>query len=264
MSDKMREAFERLLNSHALCVAEQRVFNAGWQAALASQPEQVSAMPVGWLSWVGDKNKIHRGAEYSDYEPLAYESRIKIYAIPPNFEARIVELEKENAHWKSNHADVVKRLAIATQRSDLPIDRIPAMREMDELKTENAALKARLNRNVSLLVNETLSSENEALKARIAELEADALRLNFIANEYLHIEPFAMPTSGGDDADVGWRIFQESCNEDKPRLIVNQFKDDLKSAIDMAFKGGEQCRCQQIGDFCNGEHHPLCSKGGAA
>jgi hypothetical protein len=54
----------------------------------------------------------------------------------PNLEA----LRAEVKHWKSNHADVVSRLAIATQRPDLPVDRIPAIKEIETLRAENARL----------------------------------------------------------------------------------------------------------------------------
>ncbi|WP_212678406.1 hypothetical protein [Undibacterium rivi] len=36
-----------------------------------------------------------------------------------------------------------------------------------------------------------------------------------------------------------------------------------RSALIKELKGSTQCRCKELGDFCNGEHHPLCN-GGAA
>jgi hypothetical protein len=55
--------------------------------------------------------------------------------------AEIHRLEDENemlrsvaAQWVSNHRDVVDRLRLATQRPDLPVDRLPAMLRMEELQ----------------------------------------------------------------------------------------------------------------------------------
>lgn len=56
---------------------------------------------------------------------------------------RIAELEAEVAHWKANHADIVKRKALLEQRPDLPVDRIPAYREMERLQAfERSTLAA--------------------------------------------------------------------------------------------------------------------------
>lgn len=39
---------------------------------------------------------------------------------------KIEQLEADLAHWKANHAALVRRCAIYSQRPDLPVDRIPA------------------------------------------------------------------------------------------------------------------------------------------
>ena len=36
------------------------------------------------------------------------------------------EKEREVAHWKANHDNIVRKLRLFTQRQDLPVDRIPA------------------------------------------------------------------------------------------------------------------------------------------
>ncbi len=43
-------------------------------------------------------------------------------------------------HWVSNHDNLAARLAVFTQREDLPVDRIPAYRELVRLQEENEAL----------------------------------------------------------------------------------------------------------------------------
>ncbi len=56
----------------------------------------------------------------------------------------IVELRRELAQWKNNHKNVVERLRIATQRKDLPVDRIPVINRMYELQNEVERLTAEL------------------------------------------------------------------------------------------------------------------------
>lgn len=74
------------------------------------------------------------------------------------------------------------------------------------------------------------------LERQLAEAQKDTERVDGIANEYFQIEAFAMTAGLDDDADVGWRIYQSHCGEEKPRLIVEQFKDDFRQAIDAAMK----------------------------
>jgi hypothetical protein len=52
-----------------------------------------------------------------------------------NDENTIIHLNHQLAHWKANHADMVRRCAYLSQRPDLPVDRIPAaMRAEEEIR----------------------------------------------------------------------------------------------------------------------------------
>lgn len=64
--------------------------------------------------------------------------------------------------------------------------------------------------------------------------DADTKRLDYIASEYLEITPFPMPTPGGDDADVGWRIYDFYQAPPEKRLVAEVFRDNLREAIDAA------------------------------
>ena len=55
--------------------------------------------------------------------------------------AEVETQRKLKEHWMANHDDMVHRLRIATQRPDLPVDRIPAIKQMEKLQEELAALK---------------------------------------------------------------------------------------------------------------------------
>ena len=66
-------------------------------------------------------------------------------------------------------------------------------------------------------------------------MREDAERLKHIANEYLTVEPFDMPTGQGD-SDVGWRVFQWHGTN---RVTLGEIhKDDMRAAIDAARRKG--------------------------
>lgn len=52
----------------------------------------------------------------------------------------IENLNAELAHVKANHKNLVDKNAILRERPDLPVDRIPAVRRLEELVTENTKL----------------------------------------------------------------------------------------------------------------------------
>lgn len=68
--------------------------------------------------------------------------------------------------------------------------------------------------------------------------DADTKRLDYIASEYLEITPFAMPTPGGEDADVGWRVYDFYQAPPEKRLVAEVFRDNLREAIDAARSAG--------------------------
>ncbi|MES2730012.1 MAG: hypothetical protein V4621_07980 [Pseudomonadota bacterium] len=58
----------------------------------------------------------------------------------------IEKLIAERDHWKANHADMVKRAGLLSQRDDLPVDRLPAYREMEALQRAVQAKQAEIDR----------------------------------------------------------------------------------------------------------------------
>lgn len=81
--------------------------------------------------------------------------------------------------------------------------------------------------------------DTPALDAAIAEAiepyRKDTKRLDYIAREYIKIDPFDIPT-GADDADVGWRLSQYRMGKPSEVVIVAHYGDDLRAAIDAARK----------------------------
>jgi hypothetical protein len=55
------------------------------------------------------------------------------------------EHDKDIKHWISNNKDLANRCALLSQRPDLPVDRIPAYKELIRLQLANAVLTSELN-----------------------------------------------------------------------------------------------------------------------
>jgi len=58
--------------------------------------------------------------------------------------ARVKELGGDRDHWKENHDCVLGKYRLATQRPDLPVDRLPAIRKLEALETQLAAARKAL------------------------------------------------------------------------------------------------------------------------
>lgn len=63
---------------------------------------------------------------------------------------------------------------------------------------------------------------------------ADTKRLDAIADNYWKLDPFDMPTPGGDDADVGWKVIQYHRGQPREREVAVVYRDDPREAIDAA------------------------------
>jgi hypothetical protein len=50
----------------------------------------------------------------------------------------------EAVHWKANHDNQVAKTRLLTQRDDIPVDRLPAYREMERLQARIAELEAEM------------------------------------------------------------------------------------------------------------------------
>jgi hypothetical protein len=61
----------------------------------------------------------------------------------------------------------------------------------------------------------------------------DGARLDWLAREYWRLDPFDMPTGGGD-ADVGWRVVQYHGDAPRERTVAEVYTDDPRAAIDAA------------------------------
>jgi NTP pyrophosphatase (non-canonical NTP hydrolase) len=51
-------------------------------------------------------------------------------------DAELARLRAELEHWKANHATEVMKNAVLRQRPDLPVDRLPVMRELEKLRAD--------------------------------------------------------------------------------------------------------------------------------
>lgn len=100
----------------------------------------------------------------------------------------------------------------------------------------SAALRAARD-TTSLLA--CIDRRNEMINKLEVELEslraasADAGRLDFLASEYIKVEPINLPTGAGD-YDVGWRLTNFHQQPPCERVVAELFRDDLRAAIDAA------------------------------
>jgi hypothetical protein len=80
------------------------------------------------------------------------------------------DAEREIKHWKSNHDNMVSKAALLSQRPDLPVDRIPAVRELDRLQAReyHLAIECQTLRHGLRLkdryVEQILTERDEALR----------------------------------------------------------------------------------------------------
>lgn len=79
-----------------------------------------------------------------------------------------------------------------------------------------------------------LGQDYTALLAELEALRADKARIDEAQNQSLRIEPFEMRTPGGDDTDVGWRIYTHHQQAPHLREVACHYADDLRAAIDAA------------------------------
>ena len=73
------------------------------------------------------------------------------------------------------------------------------------------------------------------LARTLAAAHPDTERLDALAANYWKLDPFNMPT-GGDDADVGWRVIQYHMGKPQERTVAEVYRDDMRAAIDAAMK----------------------------
>ena len=78
------------------------------------------------------------------------------------------------------------------------------------------------------------------LAAEVEKLRADKDRIDEVQNQSLRIEPFEVRTPGGDDADVGWRIFTHHQQAPHLREVACHYADDVRTAIDAAIAARKQ------------------------
>lgn len=82
----------------------------------------------------------------------------------------------------------------------------------------------------------SLLSTAEVIISALAKEEsrpADTIRLDALAAESWDLRSFNMPT-GGDDADIGWRVIGHYMAEPKERIMGEAFTDNPRAAIDDA------------------------------
>jgi hypothetical protein len=78
---------------------------------------------------------------------------------------------------------------------------------------------------------DAIATEIDEVRAEYAGAERDKARLDYLQNEYRDLRCFPVPT-GGDDADIGWRLVGHWQAEPQERTVAEVFHDNLRDAID--------------------------------
>ena len=78
-----------------------------------------------------------------------------------------------------------------------------------------------------------IAAEVRRLREENERLRKDAERLDWISEEYAHLQPFGIPTGEGD-YDTGWRVLQEHCCRPSPQTIAEVYSDSVRDVIDAA------------------------------
>lgn len=124
----------------------ERFFESGVEIEFNYKEEYTYHMPKIILTTHDEIIVAYHALEYLFYgNPKKYLPLITEYSkkvLNDSSQDELTTLRAENAQLKANHVDVVNRLRLFTQRDDLPVDRIPAYREIVRLQAENERLIA--------------------------------------------------------------------------------------------------------------------------
>lgn len=93
-------------------------------------------------------------------------------------ERTIVELEREVTHWKANHDNQVAKARVLIERTDMPLERVAAYKQIGELQAEKQELWDRLQDTSTQYVDFMLGAhskvctERDNLQAQLAKEQA--------------------------------------------------------------------------------------------
>lgn len=86
---------------------------------------------------------------------------------------------------------------------------------------------------------DALVKEVEALREEVKALTPDRDRLNAVVDGSWGLRCFEIPTPGGDDADIGWRVIEHHIAAPHERVVAEVFYDSPRAAIDAARTGND-------------------------
>ena len=88
-------------------------------------------------------------------------------------QAEVEAAKAEASHWKANHDNQVRRARVLMERTDMPLERVRAYRQIGDLQNDNAQLKA----SSTYTEYQKLLDENIKLKAERREFVAHVVDL---------------------------------------------------------------------------------------
>lgn len=160
---------------------------------------------------------------------------------------RIEALRKENKSYSDENLSLVKELRISAEREVA-------------LKDSNDALR----RSAMTIVGSRMDLEKQLVALKGGESRMSPEIRQDLGHVYIR--------DATVHATINQSLQSRLCFEDAlAKTILNLDKDKCELQAQLhkhlaerepsATKSEGQCRCQQLGDFCNGTHHPLCMGG---
>ena len=159
-------------------------WDAAIDAAIAAQGEKPVECSVNFKLERRNFESWHKKHRYADRENAwqVWQARAEITAKPPaGLRAELDDMRKERDHWKANHGNMVEKCAFLSQRPDLPVDRIPAYKELSAELSAMTAERNRFKRAIHAANGclSDLTAERDSLAAEIDALRTAWVELNF-------------------------------------------------------------------------------------
>lgn len=170
--------------------------------------------------WAEDTGKLMM-VKLSDGDYVRFDQAVELLAAE--------RAKTERWHKKAMDAGVIVHSDGTTSH--------PMRKERDDLKADNAAKDAQLERFRSdRAYTVGFTDGHAAAEAKLAAAQADSDLLDAIKHNSWDLRCFDIPT-GGDDADIGWRIVGHWQAKPHERTVAEVFSDNPRAAIRAALGG---------------------------
>lgn len=149
--------------------------------------------------------------------------------------ALLAERKNGMTEIETLRAEVERLTALGSDYEEVLADKRRLTRELDVAMhgEDGAAKQASMCDLIEPAKN--LRTRAEKAEAALGKMRADTERLDELHLQSWDLRCFPIPT-GGDDADIGWRVVGHWMAEPQERVVGEVFTDDPRAAIDAAIR----------------------------